>query len=175
MAGRIKARDRWIGVRQPSQGSAAGPGTTRLKLGHTLDQNHPVHKTMEHMAELLRSKSGGTVVLEIYPNGQLGSETENLEQVQRGALAMTKTSTAPLESFVPDFGVFGVPYVFRDDDHCWRVLDGDVGRDLLLAGVDVGLRGLCYLDAGARSFYTIDRPLQLPEDLRGLKIRVQKS
>jgi len=105
----------------------------------------------------------------------LGSETECIEQLQRGALAMTKTSAAPMESFVPEMAVFGIPYVFRDGDHCWRVLESDVGKELLAAGERVGLYGLCYYDAGSRSFYTIDRPILVPDDLRGLKIRVQQS
>ncbi len=162
-------------VRRQNQNSAAGNAVTVLKLGHSLDQNHPVHQSMVRMSELLSQKSGGTILLEIYPNAQLGSETENLEQLQRGALALTKTSTAPLESFIPELGIFGVPYVFRDDDHCWEVMNGPIGKDLLVAGTDVGLRGLCYFDAGARSFYTIDTAVMHPRDLQGLKIRVQKS
>lgn len=148
---------------------------TVLKLGHSLDQNHPVHLAMLHMAELLAAKSGGTVELQVFPNGQLGSETECIELVQRGALAMTKTSSAPLESFIPEMAIFGVPYVFRDEDQFWAVLNGDIGKQLLAAGEDVGLHGLCYYDAGSRSFYTINRAILKPEDLAGLKIRVQQS
>ena len=162
-------------IRQQNLTQGAGGNTTVLKLGHSLDQNHPVHKAMMYMAEVLGQKSAGTVELLIFPNGQLGSETESLEQLQRGALAMTKTSAAPMESFIPEMAVFGVPYVFRDDEHFWKILDGEIGKQLLGAGVDVGLRGLCYYDAGARSFYTIDRPILTPADLKGLKIRVQKS
>ena len=150
-------------------------GRIVLKLGHGLDQNHPVHAGMVYMAQRLREKSAGTVELQIFPNGQLGSETECIEQLQRGALAMTKTSAAPMESFVPEMAIFGIPYVFRDNEHCWRVLESEIGKRLLAAGQSVGLHGLCYYDAGSRSFYTIDRPILAPDDLRGLKIRVQQS
>ena len=146
-----------------------------LKLGHGLDTNHPVHAGMQFMADRLAEKSAGRVVIEIFPNAQLGSETECVEQVQRGALAMAKISAAPLESFVPEMTIFSVPYIFRDSDHLWRVLNGPLGRRLLLAGEAKGLRGLCYYDAGSRSFYTIDRPILEPADLAGLKIRVQPS
>ncbi len=148
---------------------------TVLKLGHSLDQNHPVHAAMEFMAQRLAEKSGGTVQLQIFPNGQLGSETECIEQLQRGALAMTKTSAAPMESFIPEMALFGIPYAFRDEQQYWRVLEGEIGQQLLDAGTQVRLRGLCYYDAGSRNFYTIDRPINEPGDLRGLKIRVQKS
>jgi len=148
---------------------------TVLKLGHSLDQNHPVHKAMVFMAERLREKSGGSAEIQIFPNGQLGSETENLEQLQRGALGMTKTSTAPLESFVPEMAVFGIPYAFRDEEHFWNVIHSEIGQMLLDAGEESGLKGLCYYDAGARSFYTINTPIHDPSDLRGLKVRVQPS
>ncbi len=155
--------------------SAASDGKTILKLGHGLDQNHPVHEAIVFLAERVKEKSGGTVEIQIYPNGQLGSETESLEQLQRGALAMAKTSTAPLESFVPEMAIFGVPYVFRDEDHFWQVLHGEIGHELLDAASSHGLKGLCYYDAGARSFYTISKQINEPADLRGLKVRVQQS
>jgi tripartite ATP-independent transporter DctP family solute receptor len=155
--------------------SAAAGGKTILKLGHGLDQNHPVHEAIAFMAERVKEKSGGTVEVQIYPNGQLGSETESLEQLQRGALAMAKTSTAPLESFVPEMAIFGVPYVFRDEDHYWKVLHGELGHELLDAANVHGLKGLCYYDAGARSFYTISKAINEPADLHGLKVRVQQS
>jgi tripartite ATP-independent transporter DctP family solute receptor len=146
-----------------------------LKLGHSLDQKHPVHHGIMKMAELLEQKSGGTVVMHVFPNGQLGSETDCIEQLQRGALAMAKTSTAPLESFISQMAVFGIPYAFRDSEHFWQVCEGPIGRELLDAGHDVGLKGLCFYDAGSRNFYTINRAILKPEDLAGLKIRVQES
>lgn len=156
------------------QNQTGGP-TTILKLAHSLDQSHPVHLSMVYMAERLSEKSNGSVKLEIFPNGQLGSETECIEQLQRGALAMTKTSSAPIESFVPDMAIFGVPYVFRDEAHFWRVVESDIGRNLLSQGEAVGLHGLCYYDAGARNFYTVATPVMQPADLLGLKLRVQQS
>lgn len=162
-------------VRSQNQGGSSGGSEIVLKLGHSLDQEHPVHLAMEHMAERLREKSSGTVELQIFPNGQLGGETESIEQVQRGALDMTKCSTAPLEGFIPQLAIFGVPYLFRGDEHAWKVLDGPIGKELLQLGNQVGLHGLCYFDAGARSFYTISTPVMKPADLAGLKIRVQES
>lgn len=162
-----------LGGRPAAETSAEHPLV--LKLGHSLDQGHPVHLAMEFLAEALAQKSGGSMLLEIAPNGQLGSETDCIEYVQRGALAITKTSTAPLESFVPAMAVFSVPYAFRDEEHFWKVAEGEIGVELLDAGQGSGIRGLCYFDAGARSFYTTDRPIEKPSDLAGLKIRVQES
>lgn len=149
--------------------------TTVLKLAHSLDTKHPVHLAIEYMAKRVEFHSAGKVRIDIYPAGQLGSERELMELLQIGSLAMTKVSSSPMEGFVPEMKIFNIPYVFRDSEHFWQVLNGDIGRDLLLAGEAVRLRGLGYFDAGSRSFYTTDRPIYNPSDLDGLKIRVQQS
>lgn len=146
-----------------------------LKLAHTLDTSHPVHQAMAYMDERLQELSGGTMEIDIYPSGQLGSERDTMELLQIGSLAITKVSTSPMEGFVPEMKVFSIPYVFRDEEHLWTVLEGEIGRNLLEAGESVYLRGLAYYDAGSRSFYTRDKPIRSPADLAGLKIRVMKS
>jgi tripartite ATP-independent transporter DctP family solute receptor len=130
---------------------------------------------MVFMAERLVEISGGRMSVDIYPSGQLGQERDLIELLQIGSLAMTKVSTAPLEAFVPAMKIFGIPYVFRDHDHCWKIFTGPIGQKLLLAGEKYFLRGMCYYDAGSRSFYTKERPVHSPADLDGLKIRVMKS
>lgn len=162
-------------VRHANRGRGHSGETIELKLAHSLDQKHPVHHAIMKMAELVKQKSGGTVIVKVIPNGQLGSETDCIEQLQRGTLDMTKVSSAPLESFIPEMAVFGIPYVFRDSEHFWKVCEGPIGHRLLTLGEQVGLRGLCFYDAGSRNFYTIDTPVMKPEDLAGLKIRVQQS
>lgn len=145
-----------------------------LKLGHSLDVTHPVHKAMVFMAEKVAEKSNGKMKVEIFPNEQLGTEKECIEALQLGYMAITKTSTAVMEGFVPKMKIFGIPYLFRDSQHFWKVLNGPIGKELLLAGQDKGLRGLCYYDAGARSFYA-KKEIKSPADLKGLKVRVMKS
>jgi tripartite ATP-independent transporter DctP family solute receptor len=146
-----------------------------LKLAHVLPTDHPVHKGMVIMADKVVEKSGGKMQVDIYPGGQLGAERDLIELLQIGSLAMTKVSSAPLEGFVPDMKIFGVPYIFRDDEHRWKVMQGEIGRRLLLAAQKFYLRGLCYYDAGYRSFYTKEKPITSPDDLQGMKIRVMKS
>ncbi|HDL17653.1 MAG TPA: TRAP transporter substrate-binding protein [Bacteroidetes bacterium] len=146
-----------------------------LKLAHVLDVTHPVHKAMVFMAQKVYKKSGGKMRVDIYPSGQLGAERELIELLQIGSLAMTKVSAGPMESFVPEMKIFSIPYAFRDEDHLWNVLNGKTGKQILLAGQKYYLRGLCYYDAGSRSFYTKDVPVNSPADLKGLKIRVMKS
>lgn len=146
-----------------------------LKLAHVLDPSHSVHKGMVFMAQKVAEKSGGKMRVDIYPSGQLGQERDLIELLQIGSLAMTKVSAAPLEAFVPEMQIFGIPYVFRDDDHRWKILNSEIGKQLLLAGEKFFLRGLCYYDAGSRSFYTKEKPITRPADLKGMKIRVMKS
>jgi tripartite ATP-independent transporter DctP family solute receptor len=146
-----------------------------IKLAHCLDQTHSVHKAMVFMADKLAEKSGGKLNIQIYPGGQLGSEREALELLQIGSIGITKVSSAVMEGFVEDYKVLGLPYLFDNKEHAFSVLDGEVGKKLLLSGEDIWLRGLCFYDAGSRSFYTKEKPINEPSDLTGMKIRVMKS
>lgn len=150
-------------------------GVKKLKIGHGLDQSHPVHKAMLYLAERAKEKSNGTLQISVYPSQQLGTERECLELLQIGSLAMTKVSCSVIEGFVPIFKVFSLPYIFRSEEHKFNVFEGEVGRDLLLSPQKYWLRGLCFYDAGSRSFYTKDKPINTPADLTGLKIRTQES
>lgn len=146
-----------------------------IKLAHGLDMSHPVHKAMAFMASDLEKRSGGKMSIEIYPNQQLGNERQCVELLQIGSLDMTKVSAAVMENFSPNMKVFGLPFLFRDKAHSFSVLDGPIGKELLDGGQKYWLKGLGYYDSGSRSFYTKDKPVETPEDLKGLKIRVMES
>lgn len=149
---------------------------TVIRLAHGLPETHPVHKAMVYMAEHLADKSGGAMRIDIFPSESLGSERELLQKLQLGgSIGIAKVSCAVMESFAPAYEVLSLPYIFRDDDHYWSALNGPIGREILDSGESVSLRGLCFYDAGFRSFYTVDRPIRTPKDLEGLKIRVQES
>ena len=149
--------------------------TKSIKLAHGLDINHPVHKAMVLMAEELDKNSQGELKLEIYPSSQLGSERQCLELLQIGSLGMTKVSAAVMENFAPDMKVFGLPFLFKNKIHRFKVLDGKIGKDLLNGGTKYWLKGLGYYDAGSRSFYTKEKQINSPDDLKGMKIRVMES
>lgn len=146
-----------------------------IPLAHTLDVKHPVHVALLHMNERLKQLSAGEMHLKIFPSGQLGTEREILELVQIGSLGMTKVSASPLESFVPQMRVFSLPYLFNDNNHYWKVLNGEVGKRLLNEGTAFRIKGLGYFDAGSRSFYSSKKPVKTPSDLNGMKIRVMNS
>ncbi|MDF9799495.1 tripartite ATP-independent transporter DctP family solute receptor [Catalinimonas alkaloidigena] len=146
-----------------------------LRLGHGLSADHSVHKAMVFMAERLEEKSSGKLQLKIYPSEQLGAERECLEMLQFGSLAMTKVSAAVMESFAEEYKVMGLPYLFESKAHAFKVLDGEIGKEILQSGEKYWLKGLGFYDSGYRSFYTKDRPINTPSDLEGMKVRVMKS
>lgn len=146
-----------------------------MYLAHTLPQTHPVHKGILEFQKVLREKSKGKLVVKIFPDGQLGSERETLELLQIGSVAITKVSAATLSNFIPEYHIFGIPYLFEDKEHQFDVLEGDIGKSILEKGSKFWLRGLCYYDAGSRSFYTSKKAIRVPEDLNGLKIRVMNN
>ncbi|WP_158974051.1 TRAP transporter substrate-binding protein [Cellulophaga sp. L1A9] len=150
-------------------------GTTTLYLAHNSPQTHPVHKGALKFQESLDKKSNGTLKIKIFPDGQLGSEREVLELLQIGSVAITKVSAATMSNFVPEYHVLGIPYLFRDKEHQFDVLEGPIGKSILEKGSKFYLRGLCYYDAGSRSFYTSNKAIRTPDDLKGLKIRVMNN
>lgn len=156
-------------------GCSSGNQAKVLKLAHGLDPTHPVSQAMEFMADRCKEISDGALQIETYPSGQLGSEQQCVELLQIGSLAITKVSTAVMESFTQEYKALGIPYLFRSKEHAFRVLDGEIGDNILKSTEPYWIRGLCFYDAGARSFYTINTPIHHPDDLEGLKIRVMKS
>lgn len=152
-------------------------GSVQIKsfsLPHVLSVDHPVHKALEKFAEEIHSRSNGTMIVKIQAGGTLGSEQELCDNVSNDADAFTKISSTILETKSELAKIYSLPYLFRDIDHMWKVLEGDIGNELLDMAIDQNLKGICYFDAGVRSFYT-KTPVKSPEDLRGMKIRVQKS
>ncbi len=161
-------------------GGDGGGEIRRLKIAHSQPESHPIHLGLEHFAERAAFYSGGRLQLDVFPNGQLGSESQTLEQLQSGTLDVAKVGGATLGSFVPVAKLFSLPYLFRDSEHYWAVLNGEIGSELLDTLAEVapgrpsGFRGLTYYDAGSRNFYT-QRPVLRPEDLAGMKIRVMND
>ncbi len=163
-----------------SRGSDSDRAIRQLKVAHALPPSHPVHAGMEHMATRLAEISGGAIRVDIFPNGQLGTETQTIEQLQSGTLDIAKSSAAPFGNFISVFKVFSLPYLFRNEDHFWQVLEGEIGQSLLQEvelndnGEPSGLRGLTYYDSGSRNFYG-KQPFLSPADLEGVKIRVMND
>ena len=144
-----------------------------LTLAHGLSETHTVHIAMTQFAEEVNEKTDGRIQVKIFPNGQLGSENENLEQLQAGVIAMTKVSAPGLATYNEAYNAFGLPYIFNDTEDFYHVMDSQEMQDFFLSTGDDGFVTLTYYTSGARSFYTKDKAIRTPADLKGLKIRVQ--
>lgn len=153
-------------------GSAAGAKT--LRLNHNNPEDHPLHKSMEHMAERVEALTNGDLKIRIFANAQLGTQRESMELMQNGALDMARSNASELEAFEESYGALNLPYIFTSADHYFDVLSSDVGDDILAASEDKGFIGLTYYIEGARSFYA-NKEIHSPADLKGMKIRVQPS
>ena len=146
-----------------------------LTLAHGLSETHTVHIAMTQFAEEVNEKTDGRIQVKIFPNGQLGSENENLEQLQAGVIAMTKVSAPGLATYNEAYNAFGLPYIFNDTEDFYHVMDSQQMQDFFLSTGDDGFVTLTYYTSGARSFYTKDRAIRTPADLKGLKIRTMDS
>jgi tripartite ATP-independent transporter DctP family solute receptor len=156
-------------------GAAVRAETIRLQAGHTLAPDHPYHLGLLYLAELLNERTGGDVVLEVYPNSMLGGEQELIVALQMGQVDVTAISTAPLSGFTSDFLVFDLPFIFPDTRTARRVVDGPIGRRILKSVESIDLIGVTFFENGFRQITNSARPIVDPEDLKGLKIRTMQN
>src|SRR5690625_60708 len=146
-----------------------------LKLAHTQAPSHPVHISMEKFGELVEEKTDGAVSVEIFPSSQLGEEREYIESLQAGTLDMAKVSVNSLENFEDLYSIFSIPYLFADMEHGERFMNSEHIEDLYNSTADLDIVGVTRYDAGGRNYYTKDTPIESPEDMKGLVMRVQSS
>lgn len=147
-----------------------------LRLADIQAEGYPTILGDKEFAKQVEAKTNGRIKVQVYSGAQLGDEKSTIEQVQFGAIDAIRVGAAPLSEFNKDIGVLVLPYLYKDKDQMFRVLDGPVG-DKMFASLQANSKivGLCWLDAGARNFYNTKRDIKTPNDLKGLKIRVQES
>ncbi|AXF63333.1 TRAP transporter substrate-binding protein [Leclercia sp. W17] len=154
--------------------AASAADKVPLKLAHNLERSHVVHRAFEAMAKDVKTLSDGTMTIRIYPSSQMGNARETMELLQNGALDMTKGSASDLESFDNIYAIYNLPFLFRDQAHFNTVVFGDIGKEIMASTKERGFFALSAYVAGTRSFYA-KKPITKPDDLKGLKIRVQPS
>ena len=145
-----------------------------LKAADVHPLGYPTVEAVIRVGKKLEAATSGRLSIQMYPSTQLGGEKEMIEQAQVGAIAIARISVGPMGPVVPEFNVFNLPYVFRDDAHMERVIDGDIGDELLKKLSDhstAGLIGLGWMNSGTRHFYNSKRPVRSIDDLKGLKLR----
>jgi tripartite ATP-independent transporter DctP family solute receptor len=146
-----------------------------LKASDVHPAGYPTVAATENLGKKLEAATGGRLSVQMYPSMQLGGEKETIEQTQIGAIQMSRVSVGTLGPVVDDLNVLNIPFLFKSTAHAQKVLDGEIGAELLgkvAANANAGLVGLCWMDAGARSFYNTKKPIQSIADMKGLKVRV---
>jgi len=159
------------GAPQPAMAQAQ----TRLKASDVHPPGYPTVVAVENMGKKLEQATGGRLSIQMFASMQLGGEKEAIEQAQVGAIQLARVSVGTLGPVIDDLNVLNLPFLFRNTAHMQAVIDGPIGRDLLdrvTGNARAGLVGLCWMDAGARSFYNTRHPIKSIADLKGLKIRV---
>lgn len=136
---------------------------------------YPTVEAVKHMASLVEERSAGRMRIQVFHSRQLGDEKDTIEQTRFGVIEMNRINFAPLNNLVPETTVPGLPFLFRDEAHMRRVMDGPIGETVIAGADKHGMVGLSYFDSGARSFYLRRAAVARPEDMRGLKVRVQQS
>ena len=155
--------------------TAAGDSEYAMIAGDTLPDTHPYNLGLNKMGDLIKEKTNGAVTLDVFGNSQLGSERDLIEGLQIGSVQVTCISTAPLAGFTDMFLVFDLPFIFETTEQARAVLDSEVGMQILHSVDDQGLVGLAWFENGFRQVTNNVRPITVPDDLKGIKIRTMEN
>ena len=157
--------------------AATAGAVTTLKLSEVHAEGYPTTLADQEFARLVEERTEGRIKIEVYSGGSLyGEETGAIEALQMGDLAFSRVSASPVSSYVPAMNAIQMPYLYKSSEHMWAVLDGEIGQNMLaeVQASGSGMVGLCWYDAGARSYYTT-KPVTCVADMKGLKIRMQNN
>lgn len=138
-------------------------------------KDYPTTLGDERFADLVYERTDGRIKIQVKCEAQLGSESEVINQMKYGGIAFARVSASQIAEKVPDMNVLLLPYLYDDSQHMWRVLDGEIGDEFLEKVEYYNLVGLSWYDAGARNFYSVEKPITCLEDCAGMNIRVQES
>ena len=145
-----------------------------MRYAENQPEDYPTTQAALSFADLVAQRTGGRVKILVYSGGELGAEQSVIQQMQFGGIDFSRVSLSQLAEYEPALSVLQLPYLYKDADQMWRVLDGQVGNEFLSMLGSLQLTGLSWFDAGVRSFYTREKVACLA-DLQGLTLRVQES
>ena len=148
---------------------------TEFRSSDIHPDDYPTVLAVRHMGEELSKATGGKHTIKVFAKSALGGEKDTIEQTKLGALAMTRVNVAPMNNICAATIVPTMPFLFRSTEHMRKVLDGAIGDEILKDCEAQGFVGLAFYDSGARSIYTVKKPLKTLADTKGLKVRVQQS
>lgn len=147
-----------------------------IRIGHNQSTNHPTHIALTAFADFINERLGDRYEVQVYPSELLGSQTDMVQLTQTGAIDYCVASNAILETFSKNYEIFNLPYLFASADAYHHAMDDPAVTDPIFKATEkAGFTAVTWLDAGTRNFYTVNKPIESPADLKGLKIRVQQS
>lgn len=138
-------------------------------------EDYPTTQGAYKFAELVAQETEGRIKILVKSEGKLGDESSVIKQIRFGGIDFARVSLSQLAETIPEYTILEMPYLYEDGAHMWQVLESPLGREFLDQAKDYGMVGLSWYDAGARSFYNGVRPVHSPQDMTGMKIRVQDS
>ena len=157
-------------------GGASASGVQIIRIGHNQSTNHPTHTGLLAFEEYIEGELGDKYDIQIFPSELLGSQNEMVQLTQTGAITFCVASNSLLETFSDNYTLFNLPYLFASPEAYHASMDDpNIVGPIFESTMQAGVEAVTWLDAGTRNFYTINKPIETPEDLRGLKIRVQQS
>ncbi|HQC71021.1 MAG TPA: TRAP transporter substrate-binding protein [Sedimentibacter sp.] len=148
---------------------------TVIKLGMTINEQDSFYVCATKFSELVEERTNGAYDIQLFPNSSLGDERTMLESMQMGTLDSGIITSGPFVNFVPEFGVLDLPFLFPDNASAYKVLDGEIGKEILSKLEDHDLKGLAYAERGFRNLTNSVRPVRTAEDIKDLKIRVMEN
>ncbi len=146
-----------------------------IKFADNLPESHINVQADYEFKKLVEEKSDGKIIVEIYPNSELGSEQQTTELLQKGEIQMESAAVLTLSNYDKDYNLLMLPYLFKDTEHLYRVLDNEIADEFLYPTGLANFVGLSWLDAGARNFYSKEREIKTIEDFKGLVCGVEDS
>lgn len=160
----------------PAGCGSNGDNARIIRIGHNQSTSHPTHTALVAFQDYMNEKLGDKYHVEVYPNELLGSQNNMVQLTQTGAIDFCVASNAILDTFSKNYEIFNLPYLFASKEAYEHVMaDESVTDPIFESTKTAGFSAVTWLDAGTRNFYTVDTPIETPEDLKGLKIRVQQS
>lgn len=152
--------------------NVVGAQEFKPRLAYVAQPTNPFHAGMQKFAEAVKTRSKGRIEVQLFHSSQLGGERDYIEGMQLGSIDMAATATGALTAFEPRIALFSLPFIFRNPAHYDKVVDGPIGQDMSQRILTKGVRVLGFTDMGARYIMNAKHPVQKPEDLKGLKMRV---
>lgn len=155
---------------------ASSDGARVVRIAIAQNENHPQYKALVEFKNYVEQKTNGDIEVQVFPNELLGAQSQTVELTQTGAVDLAVVGLGVLEAFNKVYTVFNLPYIMDSTEHYHAVMnDPEIMNPVFEATKESGFIGLTWFDAGVRNVYTVDKPIMTPDDLKGLKIRVQTS